>query len=186
MFECLRKIAIAGLPAFFDPSGSASQLIFGLVVCFTTFGMYVHLKPFVNDDDDLLASLCQVQIFFALVSAVALIFDKADTVAAANLDVLLVILWLVPMTLGAFLTSPVAKMVLVKLTSRKKQPTKSQARPDQTKQSVTMSQTSTAKGETSTQSQGSDERNTVTVSLGRPSVAQEFTGDEKKKPSLEA
>ena len=34
LLECGRKLAIVCLPVFFQPSGSVSQLIFGLMVCF--------------------------------------------------------------------------------------------------------------------------------------------------------
>ena len=42
IFECARKLAVACLPVFFTPSGSVSQLLFGLIVCFVCFGAYVQ------------------------------------------------------------------------------------------------------------------------------------------------
>lgn len=37
--ECIRKLTIVCLPVFFSPAGSPMQLIFGLMVCFISFGM---------------------------------------------------------------------------------------------------------------------------------------------------
>ena len=62
VFECVRKLAVACLPVFFQPSGSASQLLFGLMVCFVCFGAYVHFDPFEDRGNDAVARLCQVQI----------------------------------------------------------------------------------------------------------------------------
>ena len=70
--RCVRKLAIVCLPVFFQPSGSVSQLIFGLVICFLTFGAHMVYAPYVDHNDDRLAQLCQAQIFFALLSSVAL------------------------------------------------------------------------------------------------------------------
>jgi len=36
--ESLRKLSLVGLPVFFD-AGDPSQLIFGLIICFITFGL---------------------------------------------------------------------------------------------------------------------------------------------------
>jgi hypothetical protein len=61
IFECFRKLALVGAPVFFSPQGSASQLIFGLLVCFLTFGGYMLYAPYVDAKDDRLAQICQVQ-----------------------------------------------------------------------------------------------------------------------------
>ena len=156
IFECLRKLAITGMPVFLPPPGSVSQLIFGLMVVFTCFGAYVHYQPFESAGDDLLAKcaslaissaissavsyaissaiatsapswsrsslpcpptvlplsthcprrLCQAQIFFALLSSVALSYDEATLQASRNIDILLVVLWILPAGLSLFLLSP--------------------------------------------------------------------------------
>lgn len=41
IIECFRKLAIVCLPVFFQPSGSVVQLMFGLIVCFLTFGTHM-------------------------------------------------------------------------------------------------------------------------------------------------
>jgi len=102
IFECFRKLAVACLPVFFRPSGSAEQLMYGLVVCFMCFGAYVHLDPFEDRGNDGIARLCQAQIFFSLLSSVALVFSSAG----ASLDVLLVLLWCLPVSMAVFLESP--------------------------------------------------------------------------------
>ena len=111
IFECVRKLAVACLPVFFQPSGSASQLLFGLMVCFMCFGAYVHFDPFEDRGNDAVARLCQVQIFFSLLSSVALSFSD-DENAGSYIDVLLVMLWFLPVTLAVVLESPLRPVVL--------------------------------------------------------------------------
>ena len=110
IFECVRKLAVACLPVFFQPSGSASQLLFGLMVCFMCFGAYVHFDPFEDRGNDAVARLCQVQIFFSLLSSVALSFSD-DENAGSYIDTLLVMLWFLPVTLAVVLESPLKSVV---------------------------------------------------------------------------
>ena len=81
------------MPVFF-PTGSDAQLIFGLCVCFLTFGVYMLLNPFEEIGEDRLAQLCQMQIFFSLVLSLAL--RSAQRANSTNevfgLDVLLTVL----------------------------------------------------------------------------------------------
>ena len=44
-------------------------MILGLIVCFLTYGMYTHFAPYEAPDDDLLAQMAQLSIFFSLVSS---------------------------------------------------------------------------------------------------------------------
>eukprot|EP00966_Prymnesium_polylepis_P132014 3053002-Prymnesium_polylepis.2 len=67
-FEC--KLVLVGLPVFFDPPGSEPQLVFGLMSSFVIFGAYSYWQPYVDALDDRLPTLCQAQIFFALLAAV--------------------------------------------------------------------------------------------------------------------
>ena len=98
VFECVRKLAIACLPVFFQPSGSASQLLFGLMVCFGCFGFYVAFDPFEDRGNDTVAQLCQLQIFFSLLSSVALSYEDDENVGS-NIDLVLVVLWFLPVTM---------------------------------------------------------------------------------------
>ena len=110
VFECVRKLAIACLPVFFQPSGSASQLLFGLMICFMCFGFYVAFDPFEDRGNDAVAQLCQLQIFFSLLSSVALTYED-DENAGSNIDVLLVVLWFLPLTVAFYLESPLTSVV---------------------------------------------------------------------------
>merc|ERR1711935_759523 len=124
IFECVRKLAVACLPVFFQPSGSASQLLFGLMVCFVCFGAYVHFDPFEDRGNDAVARLCQVQIFFSLLSSVALSFSD-DENAGSNIDVLLVVLLFLPVTLAVVLESPLKPAVsalMSRLATKQKKP----------------------------------------------------------------
>ena len=58
------------MPVFFT-AGSPSQLIFGIVVTFVTFGAYSTLKPYSDPTDMKLANLGQVIIFLTLISSLA-------------------------------------------------------------------------------------------------------------------
>eukprot|EP00964_Phaeocystis_antarctica_P046102 scaffold26581_cov60-Phaeocystis_antarctica.AAC.6 len=90
VFECVRKICLIGLPIFIDP-GSSAQLIAGLLVCFMSYGMYASYEPYVEKSDDQLSKVCQVSLFFSLVSSIALKMepdDSADTLAGLLLFML--------------------------------------------------------------------------------------------------
>ena len=92
LFECVRKIMLVGMPVFFEV-GSVSQLTFALLVCFISFGLYMMFSPYADDSDDRLAQLCQMQIFFSLVSSLLLKWDKVAAEqegnrGTQNLDVL--------------------------------------------------------------------------------------------------
>ena len=97
LLECARKLLIVCIPVFFS---GVTQLIFGLMVCFVTFGGYMMYAPFVADDDDRVASLCQVQIFFALLASIALSYDSDTLAASRNMDALLCFITFVPLVLG--------------------------------------------------------------------------------------
>jgi len=71
-FECLRKLAIVGLPTFFSDGQGAEQLVFGLIIVFATACVYVGFRPFKDNSTDILSQMCQIQIFLSLVSAVIL------------------------------------------------------------------------------------------------------------------
>lgn len=94
------------MPVFFD-MGSVAQLVFGLLVCFISFGAYMMLSPYQSQSDDRLAQLCQMQIFFSLVSSLIIRFDdlyaSAGGPSVHNLDVMLV----------TFTFLPIATAVLV-------------------------------------------------------------------------
>ena len=110
-YECVRKLALVCMPSFFQP-GSPAQLIFGLLVCFVTFGMYTAIKPYEEARANVLAQICQVQIFFALVSAIALSFDQSDKDASTRtLDIMLTVLTFMPLAIGIALRTPLIRLL---------------------------------------------------------------------------
>jgi hypothetical protein len=108
VFECVRKLAVVCMPVFLPP-GSNAQLIFGLMVCFVTFGFYAMMAPFAESRANSFAQLCQVQIFFALLSSTALRDDGA--VARDNLDLLLTILTLATLGTTLVLRTPLERLL---------------------------------------------------------------------------
>ena len=105
VFECIRKITLVGLPVSM-PAGSAAQLICGLLVCFISFGMFVNFDPYVDDGDDRLAAVCQIALFFSLVSSIALKMEN-DTSSATLGVILLNFTLAVPPILAFFYQSDV-------------------------------------------------------------------------------
>ena len=85
------------MPVFFE-SGGAAQLIFGLIVCFITFGLYTYFTPYDEPHVNLLAQACQCQIFFALLTSIALKFAAVQTKGQGEslIDIVLVVLTFVP------------------------------------------------------------------------------------------
>ena len=113
IFECLRKITLIGLPIFFPP-GSPPQLIFGLIICFLSYGAFIFYSPYIRDDDNFLAQVSQVIIFFSLVSSVVTNAFPEDPV----MQVLLPALLAVPMILSFIFETPLL-MYLRKFTESK-------------------------------------------------------------------
>merc|ERR1711935_785743 len=97
VFECVRKICLVGLPIFLDP-GSSAQLIVGLLVCFVSYGMYASYKPYTKGSDGWLSKVCQVSLFFSLVSSIALKMEPDNSTEA--LEGLLVFMLMVPPVLA--------------------------------------------------------------------------------------
>jgi Arc/MetJ family transcription regulator len=109
IYECVRKLALVCMPVWFEP-GSVAQLIFGLMVCFLTFGAYTAWAPFAEERANVLAQACQVQIFFALLSAIALSFDVGKTEGSTqSIDLLLTVLTFVPLSITVLLRTPLRK-----------------------------------------------------------------------------
>ena len=97
VFECLRKIALVGLPVAL-PMGSAAQLILGLLICFISACAYAKFAPYADVGDDRLAQVCQLSLFFSLIAAIALKMEY-DTSAPA-LGIILTVLLAVPPVLA--------------------------------------------------------------------------------------
>jgi len=93
--ECARKLALTGMPVWFE-MGSTAQLTFGLLISFFSFGAYMLLNPFDKDSDDRLSQLCQAQTFFALLSSIILASAAEGGSTSRNMGVLLVLLTALP------------------------------------------------------------------------------------------
>jgi hypothetical protein len=104
IFECVRKILLIGLPIFF-PAGSPAQLIFGLIICFLSYGAYCVCAPYVKKEDDILAQVAQVVIFFSLVSSLVTNAYPNDPIMSALLPALLA----VPVILTVLFETPLLK-----------------------------------------------------------------------------
>ena len=113
IFECVRKLALVCMPVWF-PAGSGAQLIFGIIVCFGTFGVYMLLNPYVSVGEDRLAQLCQTQIFLVLVLSLSLRQSQEDKSEAEehNIDVALTVLIIAPIVMSVLLDFVVAKLLV--------------------------------------------------------------------------
>ena len=78
------------------------QLILGLLICFITYGLYAGFAPYADPRDDMLATICQVSIFFSLVASIVTRAWPEDDV----MRVLLPMLVIVPPLLAFMFESP--------------------------------------------------------------------------------
>ena len=76
IFDSVRKALLVGVPAAFPGRGGNAQLVWGLLVCFITFGAYMMFAPFVKDSDDQLQQMAQGQIFLTLVASIGLRMNR--------------------------------------------------------------------------------------------------------------
>ena len=100
--ESLRKLSIVCVLVFFT-SGSIGQLLFGLMICFVTFGIYSNVHPYASDEDNLFAIMAQVLIFFSLVSSIALSTATPGGATATVVDITLTFLFCVPIVFEAWI-----------------------------------------------------------------------------------
>jgi len=91
IFEMVRKVLLVGVPTMFPDRGGTIQLVWGLLVCFITFGMYMMYAPFVADSDDQLQQMAQLQIFMTLAASIGLRATPPDPLLSNLLGVLLVV-----------------------------------------------------------------------------------------------
>jgi hypothetical protein len=98
------------LPVFFQP-GTMPQLMLGLIICFLCFGAYMMFSPFIQDKHDYVSQICQLQIFFALLSGVVLNASPSEG-DVAMMGLILMAMQGVPPAVTAFLSSPASKYAL--------------------------------------------------------------------------
>lgn len=102
IIECFRKLLLVCMPVFFDPPGSVSQLIFGLMCSVLSTIVLVFFQPYKYGYDNMLAVICEVTIFFAILSSVALKYDEQTLADSRNIDGLLSFLLLTPFVIAPF------------------------------------------------------------------------------------
>ena len=106
IFECGRKILLSGVPVFL-PGGSPGQFIFGISVCFVTFGVYCSYAPYIDRGDDILSAVCQASIFFSLAASAVTNLLPDDP----SMTVLLPMMLAVPVCLALFFESPLMDLI---------------------------------------------------------------------------
>ena len=92
IFECVRKILIIGLPVGVS-SGSSLQRFLGLQMCFGTWGAYTYFYPFHEPVDNVLATICQLNIFTTLLASYLLDETPNSTGVGVMLLCMLVLPW---------------------------------------------------------------------------------------------
>ena len=97
IFECVRKVALIGIPVVF-PAGGIEQRTWGLIVCFLASIIIAQLQPYGEVVDQQLAILCQFQVFFCVIAGQVLEEDPTNVIIDATLTIMLTII-----TLFAFL-----------------------------------------------------------------------------------
>jgi len=90
LFECARKMVLIMVPIFFEKD-SPEQLTVTLLLCFTTFGMYMMYSPFIDEGDDLLSQVAQTQIFFSVLSSLILLSNPDSPAMGVILPFLLLV-----------------------------------------------------------------------------------------------
>ena len=69
--ECVRKLILIGVLLFYN-QGTIAQLLVGLLVSMGSIMAYLGYKPFKEDVDNIMAVVCEVSIFGALVSSLVI------------------------------------------------------------------------------------------------------------------
>ena len=108
LFEMFRKLALVGFSVIFEPGG-LNQMVYGLLVSFVSSCVYMHCSPYEDHGDDRLAQLCQLQIFFVLVAAVAL-KDRAELMTS-GVDITLNVLTVAPFVMAVLLETPLPRLL---------------------------------------------------------------------------
>ena len=75
--ETLRRLLLTGGLLFLNP-GTAGQIIASMIMCLGAMRVYAGYKPFVEDNNDVLAETAQWQLFFTMFAALAIRVDADD------------------------------------------------------------------------------------------------------------
>mmetsp|Transcript_86887 Transcript_86887/g.246181 ORF Transcript_86887/g.246181 Transcript_86887/m.246181 type:complete len:1116 (-) Transcript_86887:190-3537(-) len=66
VFETGRRLCLTGALMVFE-EGSVLQLFVGITICLVALMMYAHYVPFIEDEDNTIATFAQLEIYFVLV-----------------------------------------------------------------------------------------------------------------------
>ena len=90
IFECVRKLAIIGIPAIpvFKPGG-VEQRSGAMLICFMSFGVISHFEPYEDPEDTRLALMCQFEIFVMMVASMVTSVSKDTALVDAALTIIL-------------------------------------------------------------------------------------------------
>ena len=122
-------MALIGVPVFVAP-GTIEQMLLGLMICFGTMVVYAGTTPFLDFWTNLLAGICQVQIFFALLMGIFLKFKpeaREDGVVGIILTISLAVPFVCAILFSFQAFAGVASMLASLLGLRPEQRTRSLA-----------------------------------------------------------
>lgn len=90
IYECFRRLSFTGMLVFFEP-GSAPQLCFSIILALLSSLMYVYNQPFERTEENTLAQISTVGIFFTLLSGILITLrDHLNEKVSEKLGALLI------------------------------------------------------------------------------------------------
>ena len=69
IYECFRRLSFTGMLVFFGP-GSAPQLCVSIILAMISLQVYTEMKPFTDPEENYLAQISSISIFFTLLAAI--------------------------------------------------------------------------------------------------------------------
>jgi len=113
IFDCVRRLSLTGLLVFVF-KGQASQVVVAMLLASMSVVAFVHLRPFIKDENENLAIVSQAAIFFTLFAALLkkMEVDKMDNYDKAMFGTVLIFVNCVGVTMvvGGWLVKPVGRL----------------------------------------------------------------------------
>ena len=114
VFDCFRRLSLTGLLIFVF-RGKASQIVVAMVIASFSVVAFVHLKPYLKDENVTLAIVSQVSIFFTLLAALLkrVNVDKTDKYDQTTFGYLLIFVNVigVGMVVSGFFVKPIRRLL---------------------------------------------------------------------------
>ena len=79
--ECIRRLMLSSMLILVG-DGSAAQVVVALFICLFSIKVYSYYKPFVEDEDDVLAEIAQWQLFCVFFAALMIRLDASGDSAS--------------------------------------------------------------------------------------------------------